>query len=195
MHKALFTLAVALSLSTPALRADPVTFGIIRVDSDSPSLGLSAFVVTNLTGLSNCDAFFNVCTALTIDDGLLRIDYESGGSPGVAVATLPDGFGPGETDPFSFPDFNFDLSGWNVQSVTFSGKLSPASILTYSGTPLTLQPQSFSITFDPGVTAYAELIAEAGPPVVSMPENSAFSTATLFGGVAWATMLIRKRRQ
>ena len=171
-------LLVALASSGPSvLRAETVTFGAIRVDSNSPAVGLLSFVVSNFTGPSlGCDSFFNSCTDLFIGNGLLRINYlDSGNNAQTYAASLPADFGPGETDPFNFVDFTVDPSGWNaIQNVEFSGTLSPALLTLFSGEERVLLPASFFVTFDPNLEFSALLTANAVSPAV-VPEPGHFS--------------------
>jgi hypothetical protein len=173
--------------SCVCLRADIVNVGSIRMDADSPVSGLVSFVVSNVTG-PGCDAFYNSCTTLFINSGLLQVNYlDSLNVAQTFSANLAVNFGPGETDPATFSDFTVDPTGWTIQSVTFSGSLSPASLFLFDGSSKTLQPQTFSASFSPsrfnqGETPFSYLTAIAGAPTV-IPEP-ATSTALMTGCAA-----------
>lgn len=126
-----------------------VPIGSVFMTTDSPSLGITSFIVSNDTG--QCGLGSEVCTPVLINDGLLEIEVIDGDNQqSVWSAVLPDGFGPGQTDPVSFVDFSFDLAGHLVQRVTFSGLAGPALLALLDGRLVEPAPQRFTASFSPG---------------------------------------------
>jgi hypothetical protein len=183
---------VCLAATAGVASADVITAGAIRVETGNPSVGLTSFIVSNITGPSVCDSTFNSCTALVFDSAILTVHYlDSGGPSQVFVAGLPDGFGPGDSDPSVFPDFTVDGSSWTLQSVSFSGFLSPAAIFLFGGGSLTLNPVTFSGTFDASRLSSALLTAKAESPA-AVPEPSTISQFCIGAGLV--AVLFRRSR-
>ena len=156
-------LLMLLALLVPTAWADAITFGTIQLAPDNPSNGLLSFVVSNISGPGACDATFNSCSALTIDNGLLRVNYiESVLGAQVFTANLPNGFGPGATDPSTFVDFSVDATTWTLGLVTFSGTLSPGSIFLFGGASVNI-PAAFSASLDGSTGTFALLATDSAP--------------------------------
>lgn len=190
--RAIQSMLVCLAVSAGVAHADVITAGAIRVETGNPSLGLTSFIVSNITGPAVCDSTFNSCTALVFDSAILTLHYlDSGGLSQVFVAGLPNGFGPGDSDPSVFPDFTVDASTWTLQSVNFSGILSPASISLFGGGSLTLNPVTFSGTFDASQLSSALLTANAESPA-AVPEPSTISQFCIGAGLV--AVLFRRLR-
>lgn len=162
--------------STGAFGSFLVPIGSVFMTTDSPSAGLTSFIVSNDTGL--CSAGAEVCTPVLINDGLLEIELLDGNDQQtIWSAVLPDGFGPGQTDPVSFVDFSFDLAGQMVQRVTFSGLTEPALLALLDGRLVEPAPQRFTASFSPGdfgpnEVPYAELkleVSEVQSAIVPEP--------------------------
>lgn len=170
--------------------ADIITFGSIQLAPDNPSGGLLSVLVSNVSGPSVCDASFNSCTSLFIDQGLLTIDYvDLNLGAQTFTANLPDGFGPGDLDPSTFSGFTVDPSNWILSSVTFSGILSPSNLFAFNGDALQIGNTAFSASFLTDETSYALLTTDAQPQTSEVPEPSTLLLTTLA-----ASLLIYCRR-
>ena len=176
--------AVLLAGAARPGQAATLTFGVIQLSPDNPSNGLLSFVVSNISGPAACDATFNSCTTLIFNSGLLQVSYvDSVSGPQLFTAVLPDGFGPGDTDPSLFADFTVDPSTWTIGTVTFSGVLDPSSVFLFGGASATLQPATFSASFNAETDSFALLTTGAEPPT-SAPEPGTWALiATGLAGV------------
>lgn len=183
-------LSAALLLATgSACQAALLTFGSIQLSPNNPSEGLLSFIVSNVSGPSACDATFNVCTSLIFDNGLLQVNYvDAVNGVQTFTANLPNGFGPGDTDPAVFSAFTVDASTWTIGTVTFSGTLSPASVFLFGGSSAVLSKSTFSASFNAATNSFALLVANAGSPA-NVPEPSTWLLTT-----AGATALLACRR-
>jgi len=155
--------------------ATTVTIGALQLAPDNPSTGLLSFIFSNISGPGNCDATFNSCTSLFIDNGVLEVDYiDSVSGAQVFLAYLPNGFGPGDTDPSVFPDFTVDPTTWTIGLVTFSGTITPTSVFLFDGSSVDFQPVTFTGSFDASVDSFVLLTANADVAGSGVPEPSGF---------------------
>jgi len=192
--KSQFALGLWLVSAAALSGAEIVTVGAIQMATGNPSPDLISFIVSNVSG-PGCDATFNSCTPLVFNQGVLQITYlDALLSPNVYVANLPDGFGPGDTDPSLFIDFTIDPTGWTLQTVSFSGTLTPADIVTFGGNARTLSPLSFAASFNSATQAFALLTTTADePPLIAIPEPG--SAALTIGALTMLGLRHRTRRQ
>jgi hypothetical protein len=176
-----------------AAKAEVINVGHIQLASGNPVEGLTSIIVANITG-PGCDATFNSCSVLTFSSAVLRVNYlDEFGATQVFVANLPDGFGPGLTDPAFFPDFTFDATGWTLGLITISGILSPSTLLLFDPIELRqLQPAAFSGMFDASTDVAALLSANAGPFEAAVPEPSAMILLAI--GISSMMLLAAYRR-
>ena len=178
-----------------AAQAEAIQVGYIQLASGNPVEGLTSVIVANITG-PGCDAIFNSCTTLSFSSAVLQVNYLDGlGAPQVFVANLPDGFGPGLTDPAFFPDFTFDATGWTIGLITFSGVLSPSTLVLFDPIELRqLQPATFSGSFDAS-TGEAALLAGNAEPLSGVPEPSGWMLAAAGWLLLGATLAGRAKRR